>query len=445
MKTFSIGGIHPSDNKFAKNQAFEQFPIPKKVTVFLHQNLGAPPAIQVKKGDFVKVGQVLAKAEAFICANLHAPVSGKVSKIELVSNGVGFKKEAITIDVEGDEWLETIDTSATIEREIKLERQEIINRIKECGIVGLGGACFPTFVKYMVPPDKNVDFLLINAAECEPYITVDHRFMIERAEECLIGISALMKAAGAPKAMVGIENNKKDCIEHFTKVAEAYPNIEICALKTKYPQGSEKQLIKSLVNREVPDGKLPIEVGVIVNNIATCFAVYEAVQKNKPLIETYLTVSGKKMEQFKNYQVRIGTSVAEILETVGIPENTGKIVAGGPMMGKAMATIDTFAVKGMTSLLLIDMDEAKRGEIRNCIRCGKCVIACPMGLEPNLLSTLSKLGNYEEGDKHRITACIECGSCLYTCPAHRPLIDYIRVGKGKAMAIRAAAAKKISN
>lgn len=330
MKRFKIGGIHPEENKYAKHNSVEVFPLPKIATIFLNQNLGAPSTPVVKKDDVVKVGQLIAKAEGFIGANIHSPYSGTVTNIDLVSDALGFKKTAIIISVEGDEWLETIDTSSKINKEITLSKSEIIERMKACGIVGLGGACFPTHVKYMLPENKKVEYLLVNAAECEPYITIDHRMMLERAEECMVGIQALLIASGAPKAIIGVENNKPDAIEHLTKVASQYANIEVTPLKTKYPQGAEKQLIKALVNREVPNGKLPIEIGVIVNNITTCHAVYEAVQKNKPLIETFLTVSGKYLENKKNYQVRIGTPVAEILGQVGIPENTGKIISGDP-------------------------------------------------------------------------------------------------------------------
>lgn len=435
MKTFKIGGVHPEENKFAKEFSVEVFPLPKQATIFLNQNLGAPSTPVVQKGDAVKVGQLIAKAEGFIGANIHSPYSGTVANVDLVSDAFGFKKMAIIINVEGDEWLETIDTTSTLVKEIKLSKAEIVTRIKECGIVGLGGACFPTHVKYMIPENKKVDYILVNAAECEPYITIDHRMMLEKSEECMVGIQALLIASGAPKALIGIENNKPDAIAHLTKVAAQYSNIEVVPLKTQYPQGAEKQLIKALVNREVPSGKLPLEVGVIVNNITTCHSVYEAIQKNKPLIETFLTVSGKKLENRKNYQVRIGTPVSEILNQVGIPENTGKIISGGPMMGKAISNINSLAVKGMSSLLLMDQTESKRGETVNCLRCGKCVYGCPMGLEPYLLAPLSDMKDYESCEKNGIMDCCECGSCSFSCPSYRPLLDLIRVGKSKTGAM----------
>lgn len=435
MKTFKIGGVHPEENKFAKEFSVEVFPLPKQATIFLNQNLGAPSTPVVQKGDAVKVGQLIAKAEGFIGANIHSPYSGTVTNVDLVSDAFGFKKMAIIITVDGDEWLETIDTSSTLVKEITLNKAEIVTRMKECGIVGLGGACFPTHVKYMIPENKKVDYILVNAAECEPYITIDHRMMLEKSEECMVGIQALLIASGAPKALIGIENNKPDAIAHLTKVAAQYSNIEVVPLKTQYPQGAEKQLIKALVNREVPSGKLPLEVGVIVNNITTCHSVYEAVQKNKPLIETFLTVSGKKLENRKNYQVRIGTPVSEILNQVGIPENTGKIISGGPMMGKAISNINSYAVKGMSSLLLMDQTESRRGEVANCLRCGKCVYGCPMGLEPYLLAPLSELKDFESCEKNGIMDCCECGSCSFSCPAYRPLLDLIRVGKSKTGAM----------
>jgi electron transport complex protein RnfC len=429
MKTFTLGGVHPEENKFARPQSVEEFPVPKIATVFIHQNLGAPPVCQVNKGDAVKIGTLLAKAEAFICAHVHSPVSGKVIQVDEIADSSHFKKTAVIIEAEGDEWEESIDRSPEIVKEIKLHKQEIIQRIKDCGIVGLGGACFPTHVKYMLHEGKTAEYLLINAAECEPYITVDHRIMLEKAEECLVGVHALLIASGATKAKIGIENNKKDAIKHLTEVAKQYPNIEVVSLHVKYPQGAEKQLIKALINREVPDGKLPIEIGAIVNNITTCFAVYEAVQKNKPLIDTYLTVTGKKVENPRNFKVRIGTPIMDILNTAGIPKNTGKLIAGGPMMGKAVSNPNFFAVKGLTSLLFFDEKESKRGEVEPCLRCGKCNYGCPQGLEPYLLSALSLNNRFEDCEANGVLNCCECGSCAFTCPANRPLLDYIRSAK----------------
>ncbi|MDR1112383.1 MAG: electron transport complex subunit RsxC [Bacteroidales bacterium] len=429
MRTFKIGGVHPEENKFAKNVAYETFPLPKQAVVFLNQHLGAPAKALVTKGEHVKAGQLIGRGEAFISAHVHAPVSGTVAKVELIADISGYRKEAIVIDVENDEWADGIDTSDALISNIRLTQNEIVERIRACGIVGLGGACFPTHVKYMFPTDKKVDYLLINAAECEPYITTDNRMMLEKAEACLIGIEALLIASGAPQAIIGIEHNKPEAVTHLIHAAKNHPKIKIVPLRTKYPQGAEKQLIKSLVNRIVPNGKLPLDVGVIVNNIATAHAVYEAVQKNKPLVETYMTVTGKQLQSCKNYKVRIGTSIMEILNSVGIPENTGKIISGGPMMGKAIANLDAYAVKGMSSLLLMDESESVRGEIHNCLRCGKCVTACPMGLEPNMLQPLAERKRYEDCERYGIMNCIECGSCAYGCPSNRSLLDYIRVGK----------------
>ncbi|MEG1555238.1 MAG: electron transport complex subunit RsxC [Bacteroidales bacterium] len=431
MKTFKLGGIHPEENKFANVHPIEIFPLPKQATIFLGQHLGVPSVVTVEKGDKVKVGQLIGKAEAFISANVHAPVSGTVVKIEPIADITGYKRNAVIIDTEGDEWMNSIDTSPDIIREITLDKFEIIHRMKSCGIVGLGGACFPTHIKYMIPPDKKVEFIIINGAECEPYITNDHRLMLEHPEQCLIGIRAMMIASKAPEARIGIEINKSDAIKIFSNLVKDFPGIKVVPLKTKYPQGAEKQLIKALTNRAVPNGKLPIEVGCIVNNMSTAYAVYEAVQKNKPIVETVTTVSGKSLENRKNYRIRIGTPIMDVLKSVGIPENTGKIIWGGPMMGKSISNTQAYAMKGMSSLLFMSDLESKRSEISNCLRCGKCVSACPMGLEPYLLQTYAELRRYEQCADNGIMNCMECGSCSFGCPSHRPLLDYIRAGKVK--------------
>ncbi len=443
LKTFKLGGVHPPENKFSASSPIKRLPVPEQVVVPLGQNLGAPSKALVKRGDEVKTGQLIAVGEAFISANLHSPVSGKVLKIDTVLDSSGFRKQAVVIKVSGDEWMENIDRSSDIEREIKDSPEEIINKIKAAGIVGMGGATFPTHVKLMPPPGKTAEYLIINGVECEPYLTADHRVMLERGEELLIGTRILMKALKVEKAFIGIENNKPDAIENLTKLSKDFKGIEVVALKVKYPQGGEKQLIKAVVNREVPSGKLPIEVGCVVQNVGTTLAVYEAVQKNKPLIERVVTVTGKSLSQPSNFLVRVGTSAKELIEAAGgLPDDTGKIIGGGPMMGKALLNMDVPVVKGTSGILIMREEESHRKPESNCIRCSKCTNVCPMGLEPYLLSRVSKLAKWEITEKERIMDCIECGSCQYTCPANIPLLDWIRLGKNKTGQILRSRNKK---
>ncbi len=432
MKTFKIGGVHPEENKLASNKAIEVLAIPQKICLPVTQHLGAPSTLVVEKGDCIKTGQLIAKGEAFISANVHSSVSGKISKIDTVTDTSGYKKTSVFIDVEGDIWDETIDQSSTILKDILLSKEEIITKIKEMGIVGLGGATFPTHVKLMVPEGKKVEVLLINGVECEPYLTSDHRIMLEKGEEMLIGISILMKGLGVDKSIIGIENNKPDAIKHLTELAKNFNGIEIHALKLKYPQGAEKQLIKALLNREVPAGKLPLEVGCVVSNAGTAFAIYEAIQKNKPLFERVVCVTGKSVKNPSNFMVRLGTSISDLIEKAGgLPEDTGKVISGGPMMGKALNSLEVPVVKGTSGILIMTNKESKRHEIQNCIRCGKCITVCPMGLEPYLLAQTSENGNFELTEKENIMDCMECGCCHFTCPSGRPLLDYLRVGKYK--------------
>ncbi|NPD45151.1 MULTISPECIES: electron transport complex subunit RsxC [unclassified Lentimicrobium] len=432
MKTFKLGGVHPPENKLSAQAAIEYLPLPKQVTVPIGQHLGAPATPVVKKGDEIKVGQLLAKASGFISANIHSPVSGKVFKIDDVYDSSGYRKPSIIINVEGDEWLENIDQSKDIVKDIKLSNKEIVDKINEMGVVGLGGATFPSFVKLMVPEGKKVEFLVINGVECEPYLTSDHRLMLERGEEMMIGISILMKGLNVDKALIGVENNKPDAIEELKRLAKNFKGIEIHPLKVQYPQGGEKQLIQAITGKEVPSGKLPLEVGCVVNNVGTALAVYEAIQKNKPLIERVVTVTGKSVKKPSNFMVRIGTPVKELIEAAeGLPEDTGKIINGGPMMGKALLNTDVPVVKGTSGILIMPENESKRGETSNCIRCAKCVQVCPMGLEPVYLSKTSKLQMFDKVENERVMDCIECGSCSYTCPANIPLLDFIRFGKNK--------------
>ena len=430
LKTFKLGGVHPAENKISAESPITVLPIPGKVFIPVAQNLGAPSKAIVKKGDKVKVGQLIAEGQAFISANVHSSVSGTVFRIDNIIDTSGYKREAVVVNVEGDEWEETIDRSETIVRDFDLSSKEIIDKLKEKGIVGLGGATFPSHVKLMIPEGKKAEVLIINGVECEPYLTSDHRLMLEKGEELIIGALILAKGLGVNRVIIGIENNKKDAISHLLELAKNYKGIEIQALKVKYPQGGEKQLIKALINREVPSGKLPIEVGCVVNNVGTSFAVYEAVQKNKPLFERVVSVTGKSVKKPSNFLTRVGIPISLLLEEAGgIPEDTGKIINGGPMMGKALTSIDAPVVKGSSGILLMTETESKRVNIQNCIRCGNCITSCPMGLEPYLLSQLIRMEDYERAEKDRIMDCVECGSCHYTCPSGRPLLDYIRLGK----------------
>lgn len=432
LKTFIMGGIHPPEQKLSAGEAIRPLPLPKTIAVPVSQHLGAPATVMVKRGDMVKTGQLLAKANGFISANIHSPATGKVAKIDVVMNQSGYKRTSIIIETTDDEWMEGIDTSADLLTEITLSKKEIIDRIHEMGVVGLGGATFPVSVKMMVPEGKKADLLLINGVECEPYLTADHRLMLERSDELMVGITILMRALEVNKAVIGIENNKPDAIQKLSALCQKYPGISVQALKVKYPQGGEKQLIKAVTGREVPSGKLPIEVGCVVDNVGTAVAVYEAVQKNKPLIERVVTITGNAAIRPGNYLVRMGTPISSLIEAAGgMPENLGKVVGGGPMMGKALMDVEAPVVKGSSGVLLMPDEEAHRAAVRNCIRCARCTTVCPMGLEPYLLSQLVMHEKWDKAEDNRIMDCIECGSCQYTCPSGRPLLDYIRLGKTK--------------
>jgi electron transport complex protein RnfC len=430
LKTFPVGGVHPPENKLTAGCPIQYLPIPEGVAIPVSQHIGAPASIVVNKGDSVKAGQLIAGSRGFVSSNIHSSVSGKVNKIDSIIDTTGYKQTAVFIDAEGDEWVDTIDRSDEIITDIRLSSDEIIRRCLDAGIVGLGGATFPTHVKMSVPAGRKCDVLIINGIECEPYLTSDHRLMLERGEEILIGVSILMKALKVPRALVGIENNKPDAVDQMTKLASAHEGISVHPLKVKYPQGAEKQLIKALINREVPTGRLPIDVNCVVHNVGTAFAVYEAVQKNKPLFERVVTITGKSLSKPGNYFVRIGTPVRKLIEAAGgLPEDTGKIVSGGPMMGKSLINTEVPVVKGTSGIILFPAGESGRIEVNACIRCAKCISACPMNLEPFLLMVLSEKGLFDRAAAERITDCMECGACSYICPAGRPLLDYVRLGK----------------
>ena len=437
LKTFPKGGVHPEENKLSVDAAIENIAPQEKglYAIPVSQHIGAPAKVVVKKNDVVKVGTILAQSGGFVSANIHSSVSGKVKKIDLVTDSSGYKRNAVIIQADGeDTWEESINRTEEILPNITATAEEIKKKVSEFGIVGLGGATFPTHVKLAVPDGEKAEYLMLNGVECEPYLTSDHRMMLEKGEEIMIGIKILMKALDVSKAMIGIENNKPDAISNMEKIASKFEGITVHPLKVQYPQGGEKQLIAALIGREVPSGKLPIHVGCVVQNVGTAYAVYEAIQKNKPMLERVVTLTGKSVAKPGNFMVRMGTPIEQLVEKAGgLPEDTGKIISGGPMMGKAIASTEVPVTKGTSGVLIMKDDEAHRGEINPCIRCAKCVSVCPAGLEPYLLMTFGEKRLWDKAEEEDTMDCIECGSCSFVCPSDRPLLDYIRLDKSKVI------------
>lgn len=448
IRTFRIGGIHPEENKLTHEVPTQVAPLPKQAVFPLSQHIGAPAKPVVAKGDVVKVGTLLAEAGGFVSAPIYSSVSGKVSKIDSAFDASGYRKPAIIVSVEGDEWEESIDRSEVlvkVEDRPELTPESIVESIKKAGVTGMGGAGFPTFIKLCPPPGATAECVIINAVECEPYITSDYRLMMEHADEIIVGLQLLMKAAKVEKGYIGIETNKPAAIELLTQKSAADPRIEVVPLKQRYPQGGEKQLVDAVIRRQVPaPPAIPVNVGAIVQNVGTAFAVYQAVMKNKPLFERYTTVTGKKLSKPGNYLVRMGTPMRDLIEICGgMPDDDNKLLAGGPMMGRALTTDEVPVCKGTNSITILSGSDVRRKPADPCIRCGKCVNVCPMGLEPYLLATLSAKKMWERAEAEDVVSCIECGSCQFTCPSHRPILDNIRNGKSTVMGIiRARNAKK---
>lgn len=440
LRTFRIGGVHPHENKITAEMPTQVAELPAQAVFPLSQHIGAPAKPVVQKGDAVKVGTLIAEAGGFVSAPIFSSVSGTVLKIDDVVDATGYRKPSIIIKVEGDEWEESIDRSdklETIEAHPELTPEEIVKRVKDAGVTGMGGAGFPTFIKLTPPPTAKAECVIINGVECEPYITSDYRLMLEHADEIIVGLQLLMKAVSVNKGYIGIEDNKPKAIKLFEEKTASIDSIEIVPLTKKYPQGGEKQLVDAVIQRQVPaPPAIPVNVGAVVQNVGTAFAVYQAVMKNKPLFERYTTVTGKQVKKPGNFLVRMGTPMSQLIEACGgLPEGDNKILAGGPMMGKALTTTEVPICKGTNSVTILTDGDAHRKEAQPCIRCAKCVSACPMGLEPYLLATCSALKNWEKVEAEDIVSCIECGSCQFTCPAHRPLLDNIRLGKSTVMGI----------
>ena len=448
IRTFRIGGIHPEENKLSAEVATRLAPLPKQAIFPLSQHIGAPAKAVVSKGDKVKVGTLLAEAGGFVSAPIYSSVSGTVAKIDTAIDATGYRQPVIIVNVEGDDWEESINRDTrleTVESHSELTPEEIVERIKKAGVTGMGGAGFPTFIKLCPPPGAKAECVIINAVECEPYITSDYRLMMEHPDEIIEGLRLLMKAAKVDKGYIGIETNKPKAIELLAGKVKDDARIEVVPLKQRYPQGGEKQLVDAVIRRQVPaPPAIPVNVGAIVQNVGTAYAVYEAVMKNKPLFERYTTVTGKEIDHPSNFLVRMGTPMSVLIdECGGMPEGDSKLLAGGPMMGKALTSVDVPVCKGTNSITVLPVDEARRKASQPCIRCAKCVGVCPMGLEPFLLATLSAKQKWEEAEVEMVTSCIECGSCQFTCPSHRPILDNIRIGKTTVMGIiRARNAKK---
>ncbi len=461
--TFSKGGMHPHDHKLTADRPIENMILPATVWIPLIQHIGSPAQVLVKEGDLVKVGTLIAKGQGMISAPVHSSVSGTVIKVDTVLDAGGFRKPAVLIKRDGDNWEEGIVRNFDLVKSIDYSPDQITDKINDGGLVGKGGATFPTRVKYLVPPGRSVDTLLINGVECEPYLTSDHRLMLERPEEVVLGSNLLRFTLGVKLAIIGVEENKADAIKILRQTidamglsppkgflqahmkAKAGPSdnpsragyIAVIALKVKYPQGAEKQLIEAILGREVPSGKLPLDVGVIVNNVATAHSAYKIVQKHKPMVERIVTVTGDGIARPGNYKIRIGMLVREVLQELGfVPSSNTKVILGGPMMGKTLTSLDVPVTKGCSGILVLQGEQHSRQAVGACIRCASCVSVCPMGLEPYLLEKLVGLGRLEEAEKHAIRDCVECGSCSYVCPAKRGILDYIRLGKAQLMRVK---------
>lgn len=429
------GGIHPLEGKeLTAGKELRIAPLFDKYIVPVRQNIGAPPTLTVKKGDTVKKGQRIAEPGGFVSVPLHSPVCGTVGDIVEITGVTGASEQAVEIIADGtDEWdtgLDPIPDWADTEKDV------LKKRILDAGIVGMGGAAFPTHVKLSPPPEKNIDTLIVNGAECEPFLTADHRLMLTRTKEALTGIAIAAKILKVSRIFVGVEDNKMDAIEKMAEAAAKF-KITVVPLHVKYPQGAEKQLIYALTGRQVLEGGLPMDVGCVVMNIGTAAAVHDAVVLGHPLIERVTTVTGTPVVDPANYLVRIGTPIRKLLElSGGVKENPAKVIMGGPMMGFAQSNIDVPVAKNSSGVLLMDPEEIEQFEGNPCIRCSRCVKACPMNLLVPTLSTMIEAGEFTMAEHNYVMDCVECGTCAYICPAKRPLVQHFRRAKAEILAKR---------
>ena len=424
------GGVHPPGRKDATAaKPIRRAALPSTVRLPLKQNAGLPPRICVEAGQYVRTGEKIAEAVSdSLSVPLHASISGTVKRILRIP--VPYRGRGIAVEIEGDGKDEKARWPAGADP-MKLGRREIIERIRAAGIVGMGGAEFPTYFKLSPPPEKTLDSLIVNGAECEPYLTVDHRLMLERAEDLIAGVRVLMRAAGVGRAVIGVEDNKPDAFARITGALGGAEDVSAMMLRTKYPQGAEKQLIKAVLDREVPaGGGLPADVGVIVQNVGTALAVFEACSLGKPLYERVVTVTGSAVREPGNWLVRLGTSFADLVEqSGGLTDDAAMVVMGGPMMGIAQWTLDVPVVKGTTGIVALREREVARPKGRPCIHCGHCIRVCPMHISPSLIRRAAEKGLWEEAEYYGVTECIECGACAYVCGTSRDLVQIYRVAK----------------
>jgi len=434
LKKFK-GGVHPEGHKeITERLAVVESRAPDRVWIPLQQHIGAPCEPLVKKGDQVKKGQKIGESEGFVSAPVHASVSGTVAAVEPYYHPLGAKVPALAIESDGEEaWSEEVKPPGKALED--MDSREIIQLIREAGIVGMGGAAFPAHVKLSPPEDKPIDTFILNGAECEPYLTADHRTMLESADEVLFGMKAMMKALGVQKGIIGIEKNKPDAIKEMKEKVRNEEGIEVFPLPTLYPQGAEKMLIQVITGRQVPSGGLPLDVGVVNQNVGTSRAVARAIQKGEPLIERPLTVTGSGIKSPANLMVKVGTRVKEIIEQCqGLTEDARKIIIGGPMMGLSQPDMDIPVLKGTSGVLVLTEQEISWENISPCIRCARCVDACPMNLLPNFLGTAGEKELLDQAEDYHVLDCIECGCCTYVCPASRPLTQWIKLAKAEITA-----------